>query len=38
MYFSLEEMKHLRAYQLLWKVTKKTGSGDGGTARKYERL
>jgi len=43
MYFRLEETKrnetkHLRVSELLWKVTKKTGSGDGGTGRNYERL
>jgi hypothetical protein len=34
----LEETKHLRVSELLWEVTKKTGSGDGGPGRNYEGL
>jgi len=34
----LEETKHLRVSELLWKVTKKTGSGDGGPGINYEGL
>jgi hypothetical protein len=34
----LEETKHFLVSELLWKVTKKTGSGDGGTGRNCEGL